>query len=142
MALINCKECNHQISKKAKTCPNCGVKVKKGMSIVTLLLLGLVFLFVVAQFGNYNNAVENRNRELLASHTIISQTSLAPKSGFRIELKANIEISKEQCEEIALNYVAKAGKEGQVVVVNASKEIPFCVINPDDTRGVFYPDFG
>ena len=28
MALIKCKECNHQISSQAKTCPNCGCQTK------------------------------------------------------------------------------------------------------------------
>jgi len=32
MSLINCKECNKQISSKATTCPNCGV-VYKNQSI-------------------------------------------------------------------------------------------------------------
>ncbi|MEX1201270.1 MAG: hypothetical protein WEB02_10825 [Methylophaga sp.] len=29
MALINCKECDKKVSDKAKTCPSCGVKIKK-----------------------------------------------------------------------------------------------------------------
>ncbi|MGY8824556.1 MAG: zinc ribbon domain-containing protein [Candidatus Latescibacterota bacterium] len=32
MALINCSECDHKISKKAKTCPSCGAPVKKNES--------------------------------------------------------------------------------------------------------------
>lgn len=35
--LINCKDCGKEISKKAKTCPHCGAKVKKkkiGLGIV------------------------------------------------------------------------------------------------------------
>jgi len=30
MALINCPECNKEVSDKAATCPNCGVAIKKG----------------------------------------------------------------------------------------------------------------
>lgn len=29
MAIIECKECKHQVSSKAKTCPNCGAKVSQ-----------------------------------------------------------------------------------------------------------------
>ena len=29
MALINCPECNHEMSDQAKTCPNCGYKIPK-----------------------------------------------------------------------------------------------------------------
>lgn len=28
MALINCSECGHQVSDKAKTCPNCGCPIE------------------------------------------------------------------------------------------------------------------
>jgi hypothetical protein len=43
MALKNCKECGHQISSKAKTCPNCGAKIRR-----TSLFTWLVFAFVLA----------------------------------------------------------------------------------------------
>ena len=29
MALINCTECNHEISDKAEKCPNCGFPIPK-----------------------------------------------------------------------------------------------------------------
>ncbi|SEH04324.1 Uncharacterised protein [Candidatus Venteria ishoeyi] len=28
MALINCKECNHQVSNKADKCPQCGYPIR------------------------------------------------------------------------------------------------------------------
>lgn len=43
--LIKCRECGHEISKRAKTCPNCGAPNKpKPMSA----LRGLVYIFVGA----------------------------------------------------------------------------------------------
>jgi hypothetical protein len=46
MALIKCKECGHEISKKAETCPNCGAKRKKSASGGCLLLIILAVLFI------------------------------------------------------------------------------------------------
>ena len=43
MALVKCSECKHEISKKAKMCPNCGGKNKKRTSGLTwLVLVGIV----------------------------------------------------------------------------------------------------
>lgn len=45
MALITCKECGHQISSNAKTCPSCGAKPVKpvGMlGIITALIIGAI----------------------------------------------------------------------------------------------------
>lgn len=56
MALITCEECSHQISEKAKSCPNCGaplnnkkelitIKVQKEKtSIITYIIYTIVFL--------------------------------------------------------------------------------------------------
>lgn len=45
MGLIKCKECGHEVSKKAKTCPNCGNKTKPG--VFKQIVLGLVGAFVI-----------------------------------------------------------------------------------------------
>ncbi|UYW02079.1 hypothetical protein K5I29_04040 [Flavobacterium agricola] len=49
MALIKCKECNNEVSSKAKNCPSCGVKIKKnsgclgwGLAILVLIFIGYV----------------------------------------------------------------------------------------------------
>ena len=41
MAMIQCKECNSQVSTKAEKCPQCGAPTKQKTSIVRLLGLGL-----------------------------------------------------------------------------------------------------
>lgn len=52
MALIKCKECGQQISKKAKTCPHCGAPIKKKIGCLTsLLIILIVFILFVAIFG-------------------------------------------------------------------------------------------
>lgn len=47
MSLIKCKECNNEISDKAKNCPKCGAKNKQPSGC--LKLFGI--LFVMAVFG-------------------------------------------------------------------------------------------
>ena len=44
--LMKCKDCNEEISKKAKSCPKCGAPVKKKTSRVTWLFLILIVLFI------------------------------------------------------------------------------------------------
>ena len=59
MALIECKECLHKISEKAKTCPNCGNPInnkkdlitiksyKEKISIITYIIYIIVFLSIL-----------------------------------------------------------------------------------------------
>lgn len=43
MALINCKECGNQVSKKADKCPHCGIKLKsKGNGCLLSFLIAAV----------------------------------------------------------------------------------------------------
>lgn len=47
MSLIKCNECGNEVSTEAKTCPKCGVKVKKPTSSATklaVILLGIAFV--------------------------------------------------------------------------------------------------
>lgn len=46
MALVKCKECGHEISKKADSCPNCGAKPPAKTSAFTWIVLTVIILFV------------------------------------------------------------------------------------------------
>ena len=65
MALINCSECNHEVSDKAEACPKCGAPIAGGIQIktiqetskkfklqtlksVSLIIIGIFWLMVVA----------------------------------------------------------------------------------------------
>jgi len=50
VALITCKACKAQISKKAEKCPNCGEPVKKKTSLITWLVALLVILWAAGFF--------------------------------------------------------------------------------------------
>lgn len=55
MALIKCKECGKEVSKKAETCPHCGVPLKKQATKYgcgTLILLGIVTFILIGVFSS------------------------------------------------------------------------------------------
>ncbi|MCM8536751.1 MAG: DUF3862 domain-containing protein [Lentisphaeraceae bacterium] len=64
MALKNCKECQHQVSKTAVTCPNCGATLKHKTSPVAYFLLFLIIFGAIGTFG------------------LKSSSSTKPKAGF------------------------------------------------------------
>jgi hypothetical protein len=51
MALINCKECNQEVSSKAEKCPHCGVKLKKSGGCCLPIIVGgivlLIFFYII-----------------------------------------------------------------------------------------------
>lgn len=62
--LINCSDCAKEISKNAKTCPNCGAKNKKKSGAAGLIALLLVGLFLMASFNvgsEVNSSAQDRS---------------------------------------------------------------------------------
>ncbi|MEJ2182731.1 MAG: SH3 domain-containing protein [Nitrospirota bacterium] len=57
MALKKCKECGHEISSKAKRCPNCGAPLKKGIGCGTaflIIILAAIFIpYLIAKNYEY-----------------------------------------------------------------------------------------
>lgn len=51
MALIKCKECGNEVSSDAKTCPQCGKKVKKKMSCLQMIgvVMAIFVFFAIAR---------------------------------------------------------------------------------------------
>lgn len=57
MALIKCKECGHQVSKKATACPNCGAPNKQKKAPIFEWLVAIFFGFLlVTYFHNHQGA--------------------------------------------------------------------------------------
>lgn len=55
MALIACKECGNEISRRAKNCPKCGAKPKRTSFLVKLLFL-IFGLSILGQINGGNHA--------------------------------------------------------------------------------------
>lgn len=51
MALVECKECKHQVSTKAKTCPNCGAKVSGRLGCLWPFLIIMTILYLTSLPG-------------------------------------------------------------------------------------------
>jgi uncharacterized membrane protein YccC len=47
MAIVNCSECGHRISDKAKSCPSCGVSYDNTSEEVAQFIVKLVVLGVI-----------------------------------------------------------------------------------------------
>lgn len=56
MALISCRECNHQISDAADKCPSCGAAQKKKTSLLTWIGGGVFAIFLWAVLSNDNKS--------------------------------------------------------------------------------------
>jgi len=57
MALIVCKECGSSISKKANKCPNCGAPRKRKTSIRTWLVVAIIVLYFIGEYGSQNTNI-------------------------------------------------------------------------------------
>jgi len=47
MSLINCKECEKEVSSEAKSCPHCGNPISPSSSVTSIVLKVLLILFIV-----------------------------------------------------------------------------------------------
>jgi len=91
MALKKCKECGHEISSDAKTCPNCGKK--QGISTtVGCLTIIVVFIFIGA-VSNWNQDTGTQTKEpdqnlaSLTPHKSQPKQSILTKQGEKIKKK-------------------------------------------------------
>lgn len=89
MALINCPECNKEISDTAKSCPNCGYElptktdIKRNAIIIgvsTVLLIGCIILF------NYFSAKYGRLHALYFYDTNRDSVEFGAKCGKYISM--------------------------------------------------------
>lgn len=82
MALIRCRECDQEISSKAKTCPNCGAPNKKPTSVVTkflayFLVIFFILLLLSLLFGNGTQSTFTpRSTSSLPKPTIVTEDVL------------------------------------------------------------------
>lgn len=50
MSLVKCKECYNKISGQAKSCPKCGVKVKSGLSLLSISYIVVISSILIMVF--------------------------------------------------------------------------------------------
>ncbi|MBL5859538.1 zinc ribbon domain-containing protein [Serratia fonticola] len=76
MALVQCKECNGQVSDSAKTCPHCGATIKnksKSKSSFVALVKTLIIVFcgvfiisMIVNWGDVTSMVEREAKEAVS----------------------------------------------------------------------------
>lgn len=102
-----------------------------------LLVLLICAISTAAQPQDYS--------DVLPSHAVASNTSLAPKTGRRIEIHVgNPSLTKEQCKALIAHYHNQAAPDGQVSVQKPSALFggalqPWCVENIG-RGGIFFND--
>lgn len=105
--------------------------------------LGLILALVI--FAIPIPARTQGNSQVLPPHELVSNTSLAPKKGRRIEIHVqDAGLTKEQCKLLIAHYHYLAVPDGQVSVQKPSiifggKLAPWCVDNID-SKGTFFND--
>jgi hypothetical protein len=91
MALIQCKECGEEISKKAEQCPKCGAPRKKKIGFFKGLLILFVVLFFIGLF-----VPESQNTIRTPSNTAPSNTNNSSNS------KTNPSNTTAKVEKVAI----------------------------------------
>lgn len=105
MSMIKCKECGVEISSQAKTCPHCGVKLKKDwkfLKIAGLIVVAFIALGVIAN----NSKTENSGENISISNTQEKSTSSTQNINNEQALNTVSQTSNEQ-SQAENNYQAK-----------------------------------
>ncbi len=115
--LVNCKDCGKEVSKNAKTCPNCGAKVKKG-GVFLKIVLGLFLFFVF--IGIIANLDDNES----SSSTQTSSKKSFTTQNTKVEKKSDLEL---------LDWKITTGEYGNTTITgrvknNKSRELSYAQI--------------
>lgn len=102
MALINCHECEKEISSEAKTCPNCGAKRKSTIRLpLVAIIIAFVFLGIVFVGKDFQPSEKDKAREVIATcWKEQSKKSFAPKDQ---RFLASV------CEEFEADFIKRYG---------------------------------
>ena len=125
MALINCKECDNQVSTDAKACPKCGAKVPESNRgrwfVVVLATVGIVSCLAKEQTGDAERA---------AAKAVVegqkTPESLAREQSFKDQQAAE-KMKKEAEFQIVVagaRYIKKSAKNPDSFKLNSAAMMP------------------
>lgn len=140
MALINCPECNHEISDTAKSCPNCGYTIRKVINKKTISIccsaavIVLLVMFIILKCTSFSVVGEWKIDYYISEGGNIQQEHIGEyygenyqtgNSAFSVEFKRNgtatlhlptyegTETTTGECKyEIRDNYIYFHSDEG------------------------------
>ncbi len=104
MALKKCKECGHDVSTKAKTCPHCGASVKT-TSTITWLVLIIMILFEIGSLLPEQDTIK-RKVDVQKKETITFdiQEKVIPQ---RKDIPQKVTVQKKKNYEAEIKAYAK-----------------------------------
>src|SRR5438128_1059418 len=139
MALVKCKECGEQISKKAAACPKCGAPAKKKTSAFTWLVTILLLLGVVGYFSGYKrtSTSSSSSKQLSPEEVALKAAKLEfiwNKIGFNNIMEATFTItnnSQYAIKDIAIEctHYAKSGTR-----IDSNKRTIFDAVDANSSK--------
>jgi hypothetical protein len=96
MALINCKECNKEISDSVKSCPHCGFKLKKSISKGKLIVVISLMAIAISVVGKF------KYDEYKIISSVKSKIESTLKDPSSVQYK-NIKVSNKKKDENGIN---------------------------------------
>lgn len=122
MALVKCRECGGDVSSKAETCPNCGVKVAKKNGLSSFIIALVVFVSIIYLFGE----VEDRDKARESALSDIKQQTIQSQNSKPIESKskANKQSDGETWVYLSTNDEL-TGKPTYTAAINSKNTVNF-----------------
>lgn len=132
MALTKCKECGHDVSTSAKTCPNCGApRVKKtGTLLVLFLILVLVFVGLillgcasrsVERYGNLQTESSDRTKTARVERELEQKIQELLTTG--AVHSVNVEFNQVRIDPLLWNPLPLESKQGIVFLFSRYFEV-------------------
>jgi hypothetical protein len=118
--LKNCKTCNHEVAKSAKTCPSCGAKLKMGfLAKAGIAVAALIILGIIASSGgddSSNTATTASTSNAKSSDAKNDQPKPLSNEGVSSDVKIKVE-GVESTKELGDNQFSKKEAQGVFKVV-------------------------
>ncbi|EOV9003814.1 zinc ribbon domain-containing protein [Cronobacter malonaticus] len=80
MAMKSCRECGHNVSSKAKTCPSCGIKQSYQSPVRGLIFIGIISIALFKACSGQGNHSDNAyySNDVASSNAPTSQPFISP----------------------------------------------------------------
>lgn len=129
MAMINCQDCNKEISGSAPSCPNCGrpniLVVQKKRSVSFLLGIGILILPMIFSWFTLRRRYSALARIISFSWLVISLAAMNASDGIKstsISSQAPAEVTKtEQVIQVQIREILSAYENNEVGADNKYK---------------------
>ena len=113
MALVKCKECGHDVSSSAATCPNCGTRTRR--SPVKTVLLGIgIFIAATYVLGLVTRGSQEREAQEKARAIEAERLRVAQQEAKAAAIRANPSVPVP-AEQVPTQSATKAAKFPDVV---------------------------